>query len=192
MLSRPMMTILAAAASFCAAVTAAPTLGQEIALDLDPARTIVEFTLADVLHTVHGNFKLKHGAIRFDPATGKISGEVVVDAASGESGSPARDRRMHKNILESERYPEIVFTPDHVEGTVAPVGVSQVQVHGTFRIHGAGHELTLPVQVRIANGQATATTHFTVPYVKWGMKNPSNLFLRVSEKVDIGITAYAR
>jgi len=192
MRSRPMMMILAAAASFCAAVTAAPTLGQEIVLDLDPARTIVEFTLDGVLHTVHGNFKLKHGAIRFDPATGKIGGEVVVDAASGESGSQARDRRMHKNILESERYPEIVFTPDHVEGTVAPEGVSQVQVHGTFRIHGAWHELTLPVQVRIANGQTTATTHFTVPYVKWGMKNPSNLFLRVSDKVDISITAYAR
>ena len=97
MLSRPMMTILAAAASFCAAVTAAPTLGQEIVLDLDPARTIVEFTLADFLHTVHGNFKLKHGAIRFDPATGKISGEVVVDAASGESRRGPRRSSNHFN-----------------------------------------------------------------------------------------------
>ncbi len=184
--------ILVAASLVSAALVAAPSLNQEMVLELDPARTQVQFTLADVLHTVHGSFKLKHGAIRYDPATGRISGDVVVDAASGDSGNAARDRRMHKNILESQRYPEIVFTPDRVEGAVAAPGISQVRVHGMFCIHGAAHEITLPVQVQMAKGQMTATTHFTVPYAQWGMKNPSTLFLRVSDKVDIDITAYAR
>jgi hypothetical protein len=31
----------------------------------------------------------------------------------------------------------------------------------------------------------TATLHFTIPYVKWGMKNPSALLLRVDESIDI-------
>jgi polyisoprenoid-binding protein YceI len=76
----------------------------------DPAQTSVDFTLADVLHTVHGAFTLRSGVIHFDPETGKASGSLVVDAGSGDSGGGARDRRMHKNILESGRYPEIVFT----------------------------------------------------------------------------------
>ena len=59
-------------------------------------------------------FKLKHGALQLDPA-GKISGEIVVDATSGDSGSGMRDRKMHKEVLESERYPEISFRPDRVE-----------------------------------------------------------------------------
>ncbi len=171
---------------------AAAAPGQEIVLDLDTARTTVQFTLADVLHTVHGDFKVKHGVIRFDPATGKISGEVAVDAASGESGSDGRDSRMHKNILESGRFQDILFVPDRVEGTVAPQGSSQVQVYGKFQIHGAAHDIMVPVQVQITDGKATAKMHFTIPYVKWGMKNPSTFLLRVSDKVDIDIVAYSK
>jgi flavin-dependent dehydrogenase/polyisoprenoid-binding protein YceI len=190
--SRMLATILAVTGALSAVVVAAPTVGQEMVLELDPARTQVQFTLADVLHTVHGNFRLKHGAIRFDPATGGIGGDIVVDATSGNSGSEARDRRMHKNVLESQRYPEISFKPDRVEGEVAMMGISQVQVHGVFSIHGESHEITVPVQVQMGNGQAVATAHFTIPYAKWGMKNPSTLFLRVSDRVDIDITASTR
>ena len=75
-------------------------------LDLDATRTKVEFTLGDVLHTVHGSFKLKNGSIQFDPASGQASGAMVVDAASGASGSGARDRRMQKNILETKNFPK--------------------------------------------------------------------------------------
>jgi polyisoprenoid-binding protein YceI len=187
----PLTPALTAAFAFCA-VAAAPALGQEIVLELDPARTTVEFKLDATLHTVHGAFKLKRGAIRFDPATKKIAGEVVVDATTGDSGNEGRDHKMHQNVLESQRYPEIVFTPDRVEGTVAPQVASQVQVHGSFRIHGATQDITLPVRIQMTDGQATATTHFTIPYVKWGLKNPSTLFLHVGDKVEIDATAYTR
>lgn len=190
---QPLVIVATSAVLFAAAATiAAPTIAQEMALELDPARTQVKFTLCDVLHTVRGNFKLKHGAIRYDPLTGSVRGDIVVDAASGDSGNSARDRRMHKNILESRRYPEIIFAPDRLEGAVAPMGASRIQVHGMFSIHGASHEITVPVQVQMADGQATATAHFTIPYAAWGMKNPSTLFLRVSDKVDIDITAVSR
>jgi polyisoprenoid-binding protein YceI len=171
---------------------AATIPAQDTALQIDPDRTKVEFTLGDVLHTVHGTFALTRGNIRFDTATGKASGELVVDATSGESGSEARDRRMHKNILESDQYREIVFRPDRVEGKIALQGTSQVQLHGMFAIHGAEHEITLPVDVEAADGQFTASTHFFIPYVKWGMKNPSTFLLRVSDKVELTIHTVAR
>ena len=189
--SRSLPATLASMVLLCAGIASS----QEIALDLDPAKTTVQFTLGASLHTVHGSFKLKRGAIRFDPATGKIAGEAVVDATSGESGSEGRDRRMHAQILDSARYPEIVFTPDRVEGAVARQGPSQVQVHGTIRIHGAEHEITLPVHVEMtgmANGGVTAKIHFTIPYVKWGLKDPSTFLLHVSDKLDIDIAAATR
>jgi hypothetical protein len=79
-----------------------------------------------------------------------------------------------------------------VEGAVARQGTSQVQVHGVFRIHGSDHEVMLPLQIEMADSRATAKIHFTIPYVKWGLKNPSTFFLRVSDKVDIDIAAYTR
>lgn len=184
---RTKLTIAAAAA--CAVSLAA---ANDVRLQLDPAHTEVTFTLGDVLHTVHGVFRLKSGEIQFDPDTGKAAGELIVDAASGDSGSRSRDSRMGKNILESARFPEITFTPDHVQGKVSLEGDSQVQVHGMFRIHGAAHELVLPVQVHAAQQRLTASARFNVPYVKWGMKNPSTLFLRVNDQVQIEIKATGR
>ncbi len=96
--------------------SALPLPAQEAVLELDPARTEIHFTLNDPLHTVHGTFKLKRGTIRFDPATGQASGEVIVDVASGYSASRARDRRMHKEVLQSDKYPEASFSPDKIEG----------------------------------------------------------------------------
>jgi polyisoprenoid-binding protein YceI len=168
---------------------AVPVVAQEGVLELDPAQTQVNFSLGDILHTVHGAFKLKRGTVKFDPSTGHASGLVVVDATSGDSGSHARYHKMHKDILESAQYPEITFTPERVQGAVSPQGDSQVQVSGIFNIHGAGHPLTLIVQVHRAGGQLTADTRFAVPYVSWGLKNPSTFFLRVNNTVDISVHA---
>jgi polyisoprenoid-binding protein YceI len=163
--------------------------GQLLLFQLDPQHTGVNFTLGDVLHTVHGTFRLKQGSLTLDPASGKFTGEIVVDAKSGNSGSGMRDRKMHKEVLESERYPEIIFRPDHIDGNVSLQGKSSVQVHGLFFIHGSQHELIVPAEVGVSSNRWTATLHFAVPYAKWGMKNPSTLFLRVGESVDIELTA---
>jgi polyisoprenoid-binding protein YceI len=165
------------------------TAAQDVALQVDPQRTTVNFTLGDVLHIVHGTFRLERGSLRLDSASGKLTGEIVVDAKSGQSGNGMRDRKMHREVLESDRYGEIAFRPDRVEGTVAPQGKSSVRVHGSFSIHGSDHDLTVPAEVEMAADQWTATLHFAVPYAKWGIKNPSTLFLRVSESVDIDLTA---
>lgn len=171
------------------AATLAWGQGQEATLNFNPAQTTVDFTLGDVLHTVHGSFKLKTGQVRFDPATNSISGEIVVDAPSGNSGSTGRDRKMHKEILESARYSEVTFRPDRVDGKVLALGRSAVQVHGMFGILGAEHEITVPAQVELAPDHWSLTVHFAVPYVKWGLKDPSTFILRVEKTVDIDLGA---
>lgn len=167
-----------------------PLLAQQQSFELDPAKTTVTFTLGDVLHTVQGAFKAKNGTISFDPSTGAASGAIVVDATSGESGNGTRDHKMHKEILESAKYPEIRFSPTQISGTVA--AGSTVQLKGMFWIHGADHPLTVSVPLTIQGDALTANLHFEVPYVAWGMKNPSTFVLRVSKQVDINIVAAGR
>jgi polyisoprenoid-binding protein YceI len=178
---------LALALSLSPAASAA-----EYHLLLAPDSTRVNWTLGDVLHTVHGTFKLKCGEIVFDTGSGKASGDVVVDAASGQSGSSARDGRMHKSVLESAKYPEIAFSPDHVEGKVERTGTSNVKLHGIFTIHGAAHELTVPVRVTAQGDKLDANLKFDVPFVAWGMKDPSTLFLKVNKEVQIEMQLAAR
>jgi polyisoprenoid-binding protein YceI len=179
-----MAVLLVSAASSAAA--------QQAVLQLDPARTKVKFTLGDVLHTVHGTFQLKSGIIRFDPSSGAASGQVIIDATSGESGNKSRDKKMHKEILESAQYPDITFIPSHVSGPLSLQGDSQVQVQGSFTLHGQSHPLTLIMPVQITGDDLAATTRFVIPYVSWGLKNPSTFLLRVSDKVTIDISAAGR
>jgi polyisoprenoid-binding protein YceI len=161
---------------------------QESVVNLDPAQTHVEFALDSTLHTVHGTFKLKAGQIRFDPATGEASGEIVVDATSGESGNEGRDKKMHKEILESHKFPEVTFKPIRVKGSIAPQGPSQVEVSGVFRLHGQDHDMVLAISVQpTGSGQLQGTTSFAVPYVKWGLKSPNTFLLHASDTVDIEI-----
>lgn len=169
-----------------------PLAAAESTIELDPARTTINFTLADVLHTVHGTFKLKHGSITFDSSTGKASGEIVVDVGSGNSGSGTRDKRMHKEILESARYPDAIFIADRVSGELAPRGASELDVHGAFQIHGANHEMTFHFRADVNGSEVASSTGFTIPYIQWGMKNPSNFLLRVSDKVEMNIQAVGR
>ncbi len=174
------------------ALTALPSTAAEIVLEFSPPQTQIHWTLGASLHTVHGTFQLRSGAVRFDPATGKASGELIVDSASGQSGNNSRDSRMRHSILESPKFAGIVFRPDRVEGSIPERGKAKLQVHGAFELHGTAHEMTMPLEVDFEPGQVSVAAQFEVPYVSWGLKNPSTLFLRVSDKVQVEIRATGR
>ena len=167
----------------------APLAAQDLSIRLDASKTKIGFVVGDVLHTVRGTFRLKEGHILLDPSTGRVRGDITVDAASGASGNSIRDKRMTRDILEAERYPEVRFTPSAYKGSIAAAGSSAIEVTGSFLIHGQAHEVTIPMQIQMSGEDVTATGNFTVPYVQWGMKNPSNLLLKVSAKVEVTLSA---
>jgi len=170
-------------------VAVSPVLAQNAVVQLDPTKSTVDFSVSDVLHTVHGQFRLKSGTVTFDPVTGKASGVVVIDAASGNTGNESRDRKMHREVLESQKYPEITFRPSHLEGTVAAQGDSQVALTGVINLHGQDHEIIMQARVHIEGTDVSTDVDFPVPYVKWGLKNPSTFILRVSGTVQVQMRA---
>jgi len=160
---------------------------KEIVLNVDPSQSTVHYSVSSSLHTVHGTFAVKRGILRLDPATGKAAGEIVVDAASGESGSTSRDKKMHKEVLESARFTDIIFRPDRVEGAVPPQGTSSAQLHGVCVLHGSEHELSIPVHAELSVEKWKGTATFSVPYNDWGLKNPGNFLLKVDQTVEIEV-----
>jgi hypothetical protein len=179
--------VLSAAAAQHAIQAAQAASANEIVLNVDPAQSTVHYSVSSSLHTVHGTFALKRGTLRFEPATGKANGEIVVDAASGQSGSDSRDKKMHKEVLESSRFTEIIFRPERVEGTVQAQGTSSTQLHGVCVLHGSEHEITVPVRAELKSDQWKGTATFSVPYNDWGLKNPGNFLLKVDHTVSIEV-----
>jgi polyisoprenoid-binding protein YceI len=188
---RSRLTKILAALAF---VALAPTLAaQQYSVILDPAQTIVAFTLDSTLHEVHGTFKLKSGEIHFDPASGKASGRIIVDATTGDSGDKSRDKKMHQGILESQKFPEITFRPQKITGTFNPQGASQLELEGIFQLKGQDHPLTATIAVGPAAGTTLhATVRFRIPYIKWGLKDPSTWLLKASDTVNVEIQASSK
>jgi polyisoprenoid-binding protein YceI len=185
--------VFEACVSFClcllSPVAARAQQQRELDITLDPAKTVIRWTLGDVLHTVNGTFKLKSGSVRLDPQTGVMTGLLVVDATSGESGNSARDQQMHQKILESSRYQTITFRPTHLKDGFDPTKDQALTVDGIFNLHGQDHPLQLTVNVHPHSKEMSLATHFDVPYVQWGLKDPSTFILRVSKDVLIDIEA---
>lgn len=155
----------------------------------DPASTRINWTLGAVLHTVHGSFRLKSGFVHLDLKTGEMTGLLVVDATSGESGDTARDRRMHQSILESSKYPEITFRPVRLNGTLDPNHAQKLTIDGVLNLHGHDHPTQVTVNLRPSPSGMSVAANFDVPYVQWGMRDPSTFVLRVSKDVSITIDA---
>src|SRR5438046_5397740 len=140
---------------------AAPqTAANEIILGIDPVQSKVHWTLESTVHTVHGSFAFKKGNLQVDTSTGKASGEIIVDATSGNSGNDGRDKKMHKEVLESGKFGEIIFRPDSVSGKLETQGETTVQIHGIFVLHGSEHELTVPVQANLSGDHWTGRAKF--------------------------------
>jgi polyisoprenoid-binding protein YceI len=184
--------LLAAVVAMVSLAGPRPVDGQQpapVAVSLTPGQTAIRWTLGTTLHTVHGTFKLKDGAFRVDPVTGDASGALVVDAASGESGDGARDKHMRNDVLESAQYPTITFHPKHVSGKVDLAHASSVTLDGMLNLHGADHPLKITVDLKPTGSGVALAAHFTVPYVAWGMKDPSRAIFRVDKQVTLDVDA---
>jgi polyisoprenoid-binding protein YceI len=192
--------VAATAATFAIAVilaaTAAPPRFQspeaapgETVLAMDPDQSKVHFSVESTLHTVHGTFNLKNGTIHFDPESGKAGGEVTVYATSGDSGNDSRNAKMHKEVLETPKFPEAVFRPMQIEGKVTKTGSSDVKLRGVILLHGREHEIVVPVHAELTADHWKGTASFDVPYIQWGMKDPSNWLLKVKPVVHVQMEA---
>jgi polyisoprenoid-binding protein YceI len=159
----------------------------QIVLSYDVDQSKIIWNVDSTLHEVHGTFRLKSGSLQISPDTGKASGEIVVLTTSGDSGNTSRDARMHKEIIESAKYPEAVFRPSGFDGTLHSSGASDVTLRGTLLLHGSEHPLTIPVHAELTGNSWQGTGKFTVPYTQWGMKDASNFLLKVKSPVFVEI-----
>ncbi|HXM15847.1 MAG TPA: YceI family protein [Candidatus Eremiobacteraceae bacterium] len=166
------------------AIAQSAAAGHELALTVDASQSKVNYTLDTTLHTVHGTFALKRGTIRIEP-DGKASGEIVADATSGQSGDSGRDKKMHKDVLESAKYTEVVFRPDRVDGEFPSSGAVSVQMHGKFELHGSEHEMMVPVKGEITGDHWHGTATMKIPYVEWGLKSPNSFILKADPVVEV-------
>ncbi len=179
---------LLAAAVLCIGIAAAPAaLAAGELWTLDPAKTKVTFALGATGHDVEGTFASPSGALEFDRAAGTVSGTITLDLRDAETGNGSRNKTMHKDVLESEKYPVATFTARKLEGTLAPSGTSDVTLVGVLNLHGGDHPVEIPAKVTIDGDRLVVDGSLAIPFVDWGLKDPSWFVLRVDKQVKVTI-----
>jgi polyisoprenoid-binding protein YceI len=162
-------------------------LAQHQTFTVNPDASEVKMTLNTTHEVVNGAFHIQSGSIEFDRSNPKMSGSVAVLAGSGKTGNDSRDKKMDKDILKVDQYTTVSFAPKTYTGTIAPSGDSTIQVSGVFTLLGTAHDLTIPMQIHMDGLKTTARAQFVVPYVQWGLKNPSFLIWKAENDVAIDL-----
>jgi polyisoprenoid-binding protein YceI len=178
---------------FTLAVILAPAaLAQHEALIVNPDASEVKMTLQTTHEVVSGAFHIQSGSIAIDLGTARMSGAVVVAAGSCKTGNGSRDNRMNKEILQVEQHATVSFEPKSYTGAIAASGDSTIQVTGIFTLLGTPHEIVLPMLVHLEGATASAKAHFVVPYVQWGVKDPSFFVWKADKDVAIDLLISGR
>jgi YceI-like domain len=162
-------------------------LAQHQTFTVNPDASDVKMKLNTTHEVVNGTFHVQSGSINFDRTASNISGTVIVAAGSGKTGNDSRDKKMNKDILKVNQFATVSFAPKTYDGTIAASGDSTIQVSGVFTLLGTPHDLTIPMQIHIDGSKATAKGQFVVPYVHWGLKNPSFLIWKAENNVGIDL-----
>jgi polyisoprenoid-binding protein YceI len=176
------------AAVVFAVIFAPAAFAQHQTFTVNPDASEVKMTLNTTHELVTGTFHIQSGSIEFDRSVPRMSGSVVVAAGSGKTGNGSRDKRMDKEILQVEQHATISFAPKSYTGTIAPAGDSNIQATGIFTLLGTAHEITIPLVVHLEGTIATANAHFDVPYIQWGLKDPSLFIWKVDKEVAIDLS----
>jgi polyisoprenoid-binding protein YceI len=170
-----------------AVVLAPAVFAQHQTFVVNPDASEVKMKLNTTHEVVNGIFHVQSGSIDFDLTASHISGIVIVAAGSGKTGNDSRDKKMNKDILKVDQFATVSFAPKTYNGMIAASGDSTIQVSGVFTLLGTAHDLTIPMQIHLDGTKATAKAQFAVPYVQWGLKNPSFLIWKAENDVAIDL-----
>ena len=171
---------------------------------------ILVFTLLFGVNTTNAQTKLftKTGTISFKSKTALENIEAlnnkvlsVWDVTSGniefsllvkgfEFDRALMQEHFNENYMESDKYPKAVFK-GVVENSKNIIFTSNnnytIKVNGSLTMHGVTKQITVPVIIKVKNGEASATANFSVVPQDYNIKIPGLVADKINKKIDISI-----
>lgn len=172
-------------------IAAAQEHGQPLRYKVEVAGSTVKWQLPSTFETVRGEVPVFHGTIEASPLPSgawDVKGRIVVPAATMRTGNRRRDNRMRGRILETARYPEIVFELRRFTGDLSrfrPGENFTAQITGDLAVHGRVAPVQLPIDVYVFADHAEVAGSFPLNWKDYGMRDPSIGPIRVKEPMFV-------
>jgi polyisoprenoid-binding protein YceI len=173
------MRTLSIGLAACLAAWVSQAQPVELHYAIDAAGSELTWELPATLHTVHGKAPEFSGAI--DAAAGErgewsIQARVVVKAAAMVTGNASRDRNMREKVLETDRFPEIVFEAHRVHADLSRLKPGErftAEVEGDLTVHGKSAPIRVPVDVSVLADAVILEGSFALSWKQYGLHDPS-------------------
>jgi polyisoprenoid-binding protein YceI len=106
------------------------------------------FKLDAPLESVNGSANGITGTITFDPQNpAATTGKIVIASESLTVANPLQKEHLHgPNWLDVAKYPEISFEAKSLANVKTDGNTTTADVTGTFSLHGASEDITVPVK----------------------------------------------
>lgn len=145
----------------------------------------VEFDSSVPLHSFTGTSDNLVGKITLSDAVV----DFYVDVNTLKTGIKKRDNDMLRT-LEAEKHPFAEFYGNIASNLdslrAAP---QQVTVEGEFTVHGVSQQLSIPGTIQKVPDGLKVEASWTINMKDYNIEPPGILFYRVSEKIDVSISA---
>ena len=170
---------------------------EEGAFAVDPEKSSIAFLLDGNVHNTHGSVKTIEGrvtvAISPDAALKKAEVSISMNADDLDTDNEKRDTRMKDKFLEVKKYPRIDFTSTDVTSLLGTEEIILFQagnpltidLPGKLALHGVTKAITVEVTLSLVGDRLIAKGKTTLNLKDFNIKNPSMMFLRVSNEVQI-------
>jgi len=141
-----------------------------------PDESVVTILVRSTLHDFEVRAKAPKGKLTASAAeAGSIRLRLELSPRDMESGSYMRDTVMREDVLEIQKFPDIVFEASEATYTGEEKGTPVYRVKGALTLHGVRKELSFPVRARLAGGRLTAEARFDLNISDYQMTVPSPL-----------------
>lgn len=182
------------------------TAGQKYVINAMVSRFTVQAFASGLLSAFGHNPKIAirdlKGEIQFDPAhIEKSTMHLVIraDSLSVTDNISDKDRRdiesdMRENVLETAKYPEIIYDVANVSVNKADNGQSQVMLNGQLSLHGVTRSQKVPTTLVPTGDMLRAFGEFSLRQMEFGIKPVSAVGggLKVKDEVKFTFDIVAR
>jgi polyisoprenoid-binding protein YceI len=150
----------------------------------------IKFELDSTLHVVPGDATSFTTELNVEE---KVTGKLVIQAESIQTGIGVRDQRMYDYCLDSKKYPTIVFDVRGITGDVdgfkSKQGNGTVNLHGQLSIRSTTRDLVIPATYSWSDAGIALAGKTTVLWTDFGVPDPSIMISKVQPKLELSFDA---
>lgn len=124
--------------------------------------------------------------------TGNIEFSLLIKGFNFEKA--LMQEHFNENYLESDKYPKATFkgVMENNKGILLTANNNyQLKINGTLTIHGVTKQITVPANIKVKNGEASASANFSILLQDYNIKIPGLVADKINKKIDIVINVAA-